>query len=190
MSPEKWQRKDDIKGIKAPTKAFIVYEGCSDGEDVIIEKRSGRKFRKNFVLGMADGYMILSQLDLTASQYQILLLLMAKSDYENYCYVTQSFISSITGISQPNISKHINRMISMGLLFKEVMPNGKALRINMLIMWKGRKSKNYEDRLEADSKCLKLPDKLLLSSPNSDKVIELNKFSSDKIKIIDIAHNL
>jgi DNA-binding MarR family transcriptional regulator len=144
--------------------AYLHFIGTGEVRETTVKLKSNERFKKNFFIGMSEGYMLLAQLDLTASQLKVLLLLISQMEYENMCYVTQSFINKITGISQPNISKHINKMIKMGLIFKECTPRGNALRINAVITWKGTRNKVYKERFAIDSECLKLPDNVILNS--------------------------
>jgi DNA-binding MarR family transcriptional regulator len=144
--------------------AYIHFIGTGELKETTVRLRSNERFTKNFFIGMSEGYMLLAQLDLTGSQLKVLLLLISQMEYQNICYVTQSFITKITGISQPNVSKHINKMIQMGLIFKESTPKGNALRINAVISWKGTRNNVYKERFMLDSQCLKIPSDVILHS--------------------------
>jgi MarR family len=144
--------------------AYLFLHGTGEVNEVVVKLRSNERFRKNFFIGMSEGYMLLSQLDLTASQLKILLLLISQMEYQNMCYITQSFITKITGISQPNVSKHISKMIKMGLIFKESTSRGNALRINAVISWKGTRNRVYKEKFAIDSECLKIPENIIINS--------------------------
>jgi DNA-binding MarR family transcriptional regulator len=144
-------------------KAYVRYESGKIEGNVLIRDNPTERFRKNFNIGMEDGDMLLAQLELTASQYKILHLLFSQMEYGNLCYVTQSFISKVTGISQPNVSKHISKMVKLGLIIRENTERGHALRINSFLRWKGKRNADYKKLIAKDMELLKLPQDYYIS---------------------------
>ena len=124
------------------------YSGLS--KDVLVYINPKSKFRDGFCLSWSHGLMILSDMDLTASQYRILLLIIAELEFENICYATQSYITEKTGISQPNVSKHIAVLVKRNLIFKEIIKGRRAFRVHCHIAWKGTKSKAFNMAFERD----------------------------------------
>jgi hypothetical protein len=131
------------------------YTGIS--ETVLVNINPKLKFKESFCRAWEDGFMILTKMGLTACQYTILLIIIAQMEYENFCYVTQSFISEETGIAQPNVSKNINVMVKAGLLFKENTKRGKSIRVSSVIAWKGNKDKAFKEAFARDSEALIVP---------------------------------
>lgn len=138
-----------------PKDAFLLIEedGQYSGipEKVLLYINPKSKFRDGFCLSWSHGLMKLSDMDLTASQYRILLIIIAELEYENICYVPQSYITEKSGISQPNVSKHIAVLMKRNLIFKEVIKGRKAFRVHCHIAWKGTKSKAFNMAFEKDS---------------------------------------
>ena len=131
------------------------YTGISESVLVFINPKL--KFKESFCRAWEDGFMILTKMGLTASQYTILLIFIAQMEYENFCYITQSYISEQTGIAQPNVSKNINAMAKVGLLFKEDTKRGKSIRVSSVIAWKGTKNKAFREAFAKDSEALIIP---------------------------------
>lgn len=125
------------------------YAGIS--KDVLIRINPKSKFKDSFCLTWGQGCMILAKIGLSAAQHNILLILIAEMEYENFCYVSQSFISKELGISQPNVSKNIKILADHNLIFRENTKRGKAVRVNCRIAWKGNKSKSFNIAFAKDS---------------------------------------
>lgn len=123
-------------------------------EPCLLELNPRLKFKESFCRTWEDGLMLLTKMGLTASQYTILFVIIANMEYENYSYVTQSFISKETGIAQPNVSKNINDMVKLGLLFKENTKRGKAIKVSSVIAWKGVKNAAFKGSFAHDSELL------------------------------------
>ena len=81
----------------------------------------------------------------------ILLIIISEIEYENICYISQSYIAEQLGISQPNVSKNIKVLADHNLIFKENTKKGKALRVNCRIAWKGNKSSAFNIAFAKDS---------------------------------------
>jgi DNA-binding MarR family transcriptional regulator len=125
----------------------------------VIQRRS--KLRKGFSLIMDDGLIILSQLDLTRHEYRLMLFLISQIEFDNCCYITQSFMSEKLSIAQSNISKTLKLLESRNLIFRESTNKGKSIRVSSVIAWRGKTDSEYTNRFAADSKCLKVPDHII-----------------------------
>lgn len=125
------------------------YNGIS--ENVVVYLNPKSKFKDSFSLAWSDGIMILTKMGLTGVQYTILFVIIAQMEYENYCYVTQSYIAKETGISQANVCRNIKVLVDRKLLFKESTKKGRALRVHSVIAWKGNKDKSFSNALSKDS---------------------------------------
>lgn len=133
-----------------------VYDGKPEKILVIIHPKS--KFKEGFCISWEKGFMLLAKMGLTGSEYNILLIIIAQMEYENICYVTQSYLSKETGISQPHISKHINRMVKLGILSKENTDRGRALRVSSIFVWKGNKDRAFKQAFLRDSENFIMPE--------------------------------
>jgi len=126
-----------------------VYSG--EIEKVLVKINPKSKFKEGFCMSWEDGFMKLAKMGLTASEYSILLIIIAQMEYENVCYVTQSYLSKETGIPQPHISRHINKMVKLRILSKESTKQGRAIRVSSLFVWKGNKDKAFKEAFLRDS---------------------------------------
>lgn len=125
------------------------YAGIS--KDVLVRINPKSKFKDSFCLTWTEGCMVLAKLGLTAAQHNILLIIISEIEYENICYISQSYIAEQLGISQPNVSKNIKVLADHNLIFKENTKKGKALRVNCRIAWKGNKSSAFNIAFAKDS---------------------------------------
>jgi Firmicute plasmid replication protein (RepL) len=136
-------------------EAYLLFkeddEYSESGKDIAVYINPKSKFKDGFCLSWSEGLMMLSDMSLTSSQYRILLILIAEIEFENYCYINQSYITERTGISQPNVSKNISVLIKRHLIFRENTKRGKAFRVNSRIAWKGSKTKAFSIAFEKDS---------------------------------------
>lgn len=128
------------------------HNGISQNVIVFLPNKS--KFKDSFCLGWSDGFMLLTKKGLTAAQYDILFVIISQMEYGNYCYITQSYICTETGIPQSNVSKNIKKLVDLKLIFRESTKQGRALRVNCLIAWKGNKDSAFSRAFSNDSEHL------------------------------------
>jgi DNA-binding MarR family transcriptional regulator len=133
-------------------KGTAKLNGSPEEKEVwyVIQRRS--KLREGFSLAMDDGLIILSQLDLTRHEYRVMLFLISQMDFDNYCLMTQSFMSEKLSIAQSNISKTLKSLESKKLIFRELTDRGKVIRVSAVIAWRGKADTKFLDQFAIDSK--------------------------------------
>jgi DNA-binding transcriptional ArsR family regulator len=81
--------------------------------------------------------LIASNDDLNGSDMRVLMLLLARLDFENYIRVTQKDIAHTTKIKQPHVSTALTKLLKLNIIEKVSQGNLKAYRLNPSYAWKG-----------------------------------------------------
>jgi hypothetical protein len=126
-------------------------QGDTEEKEVWYAVPRKSKLRKGFSLIMDEGLVYLAELDLTRHEYRLMLFLISQMNFDNYCHITQSFMSKKLSIAQSNISKTLKLLESRKLIYKESTDRGRSIRINCFIAWRGRTDREYMNRFSVDS---------------------------------------
>lgn len=118
---------------------------------LLIEPRRS-KWKEGFFMGIQSGFQTLTKMNLSSTQYKIIIFIMSKMDFENKYRGTQKKIAEFIGVSASNLSPEVKKLCSRGLLIKGDDDNGKFLRLNACIAYKGRRdnSGEFEDLIAED----------------------------------------
>lgn len=103
-------------------------------------------YTKGWIMNSQESLELLaSDKDLTKESLRVLMLLMARLDFENWIQITQNEIAEALDINKGNISKAISLLESKGILLRGPKTgHSYAFRLNPNYGWKG-KVKNLND---------------------------------------------
>lgn len=96
--------------------------------------------------GFQNGWCAMAQdaMDYLANEirsvedYRVLMLLMARLDFENLIQVPQMEIAENLGMKRPNVSRSMRRLVELGVLLEgPKIGRSKTYRLNPHIGWKG-----------------------------------------------------
>lgn len=115
-----------------------------------------RKIPNGFAAGwiaMAQGAMeMLAASDLRGDDLRVLLLLMARLDFENLIQLEQTSIAEKLGMQRPNVNRSIKRLVDIGCLLEgPKIGRSRTYRLNPNYGWKGS-SKNHHKALRTAEK--------------------------------------
>ena len=101
-----------------------------------------RKIPNGFAAGwiaMAQGAMeMLAASDLRGDDLRVLLLLMARLDFENLIQLEQTSIAEKLGMQRPNVNRSIKRLVDIGCLLEgPKIGRSRTYRLNPAYGWKG-----------------------------------------------------
>lgn len=102
----------------------------------------------SFFLCFNEGLNMLAEMDLTKTEYRVMLKLMALCRYENVVLVTQAAIADELNIQQPHVSKAIKSLEEQQLIFRSKLDGRRCIRISDRLGWKGKKGEGYRRFLE------------------------------------------
>ncbi len=119
---------------------------------VAVKQKIPNGFCEGWV-AMAQGAMeMLATSDLRGEDLRVLLLLMARLDFENYINVVQLDIAKTLSMKKPNVSRSIKRLIALGVLLEgPKIGRSRTYRLNPNYGWKGS-SKSHHKALRAAEK--------------------------------------
>lgn len=121
------------------------------GEIELVEKKYRCRLREGFFLTMEDTLQIVATLNLSNTEYRVLLALLANLDYGNFIRKKQSIIASKTNIKPSNFSKALQKLKALGLVFVEDTDEGRLLRVSSALAWKGHANREFEAIYHKDS---------------------------------------
>ncbi len=115
-----------------------------------------RKIPNGFAEGwvaMAQGAMeMLAASDLRGDDFRVLLLLMARLDFENLISLEQTAVAAKLGMDKSNVNRSIKRLVSIGVLLEgPKIGRSRTYRLNPNYGWKGS-SKNHHKALRAQER--------------------------------------
>lgn len=116
---------------------------------VAMQRKIPNGFREGWI-AMAQGAMeMLATSDLRGDDLRVLLLLMARLDFENLTNVPQVDIAEKLGMKAPNVNRSIKRLIELGCLLEGPrVRHHRTYRLNPNYGWKGS-SKEHHKALRA-----------------------------------------
>lgn len=121
------------------------------GEIELFEKRYRCRLREGFFLTMEDTLQLIAKLNLSNTEYRVLLALLANLDYGNFIRKKQSLIASRINIKPSNFSRALQKLKALGLVFIEDTDEGKLLRVSSALAWKGHANREFEAIYHEDS---------------------------------------
>ena len=132
-------------------------------------------YSKGWIMNSQDALELLAtDNDLRGEAYKVLLLLMARLDFENWIQITQTEIAEKLKIKLPNVSRAISLLENKQIILRgPKLGRSYAFRLNPDFGWKG-KVKNLNDyrREEEDRQRREFKERHLRvvdTSPQSDK---------------------
>ena len=104
-------------------------------------------------IAMAQGAMeMLAASDLRGDDLRVLLLLMARLDFENLIQLEQTLIAEKLGLHKQNVNRSIKRLVDIGCLLEgPKIGRSRTYRLNPNYGWKGS-SKNHHKALRTAEK--------------------------------------
>jgi biotin operon repressor len=104
-------------------------------------------------VAMAQGAMeMLAASDLRGDDLRVLLLLMARLDFENLIQLEQTLIAEKLGLHKQNVNRSIKRLVDIGCLLEgPKIGRSRTYRLNPSYGWKGS-SKNHHKALRTADK--------------------------------------
>jgi phage replication O-like protein O len=132
---------------------YYEYKNERTGEQAsaaLIVKGSRYPRHMRFSTSFSDGFAHLATLDLTKTQWRILMLLLASMGYKNTVTLTQKAIAETLGLPRPNVSTAIKALINQKLLARTFHPEdpglGEVLQVSVNHVWRGR-ARDWNDAI-------------------------------------------
>jgi hypothetical protein len=115
------------------------------------KRRNG--FHEGWVAVAQDPMLKLAQSDLGGEALRVLMVLLAKLDFENWINLTQTEISKLSKISRPNVARSMRKLVEEGVLLPgPKVGRNMTWRLNPSYGWKGSARSHNEallDRMKA-----------------------------------------
>jgi hypothetical protein len=104
-------------------------------------------------LAMAQNPLVMiAQSDLDGADMKVLLMLMAKIDFENLIVLNQAELAREINMNRQHVQRSIKRLIKMGVLLEgQKVGTSRSYRLNPNYGWKGS-AKNHVVALDAERK--------------------------------------
>lgn len=98
-------------------------------------------FRQGWVAMSQDAMLELAKAGLGAQDWQVLAVVLAKLDFENYLVLSQAEIGEAIDMKAPNVSAAIKRLEGLGVLMRGPKAGrSSTFRLNPSFGWKGSAS--------------------------------------------------
>lgn len=108
----------------------------------VLVPRKQKWTRGEYMLGLQKSFVDIAKMGLTGEQLSVLMLLMAKTDFENYINITQEEMAAELSICRQNVTRAINVLVKKSLIKKMKKGTSNYYLFNPEIIYKG-KSNNY-----------------------------------------------
>ena len=92
--------------------------------------------REGWMIAFQQGLEELARAPLTRREYQVLLYLMSKADWDNEVHIRQITVARALGMQRADVSRAFRRLRELGIL--SISPADGTLRINPSLGYKGR----------------------------------------------------
>ena len=107
-----------------------------------VNKGTMSKDRRDFCKIYTSTIPFLVESNLTGNEYNVLMTMLSKMNYDGVVDLTMREIADHVGIGQPNTSRHISKIVDNGLFFKETSKGRNIYHVNSNYFWKGHLKKN------------------------------------------------
>lgn len=114
----------------------------------VIYRREQNCFGKGWMAMAQDALMTLATADIGDQARRVLLMALARVDFENYILLNQTEIAQKLGMKAPNVSEAIKKLVALGVLLKGPKAGrSTTYRLNPNLGWKG-KAENHRKALD------------------------------------------
>lgn len=118
-----------------------------DGKFVFIPTKKLSPFKGHMTMNLDENYLF-ALTKLTNEQKNVLFVLWAHLDYENFILVSQKTISEVLGIAQSNVSRAIKALVEHGVILEgKKIGYIKSYMLNPNFGWRGSVS-NHKKALK------------------------------------------
>lgn len=125
-------KKADIRLVEQGTGEVI-----GQGQFLYLEHRPA-KIKEKFVMSFHEGNALLAKADLSRNAHKVLHAMLARLNFENYILLTTSEIAGMTGITRNNVTRHINELLTEGIITKGPKHDRtNTYRLSHIYAWKG-----------------------------------------------------
>ncbi len=94
------------------------------------------------MLGLQKSFVEIAKMGLSGEQMSVLMLLMAKTDFENYIHITQDEMAKELDLKRPNVTRAVNTLVNHNLIKKLKKGSSNYYLFNPEVIYKGQ-SRNY-----------------------------------------------
>ena len=115
-----------------------------DGFVAYISPKRKNGFQKGWIaMSQSNALLALAKADLGDQARRVLFMLLAKVEFENFIVVSQTEMANELGMSQPNFTKAVSKLVEEGVILRgpKVGRMG-SLKLNPEYGWKGT-AKNH-----------------------------------------------
>ena len=99
--------------------------------------------------------MIATDRDLKYQDLRVLFAYLGAMDFENIIDISQKNVAELLGVKKESVSRSTKKLVSKNILIEETkLGRSKIYRLNVVIGWKGRVTKVYDDLYETDSRLI------------------------------------
>jgi hypothetical protein len=129
------------RSIMSRCSDYVNKKTQEEAVGMIVVKGARYPRGMEFVTIFADGAAYLATLDLRATDFRVLLALIAGLAWENFIRVSQKKLAAQLGLAPSNVSASIRRLIHLGLIAKQPDPlddERLLLRLSLNLAWRGR----------------------------------------------------
>lgn len=114
---------------------------ASEYVNVLVPKKQ-KWTRGEYVMGLQNSFLEIAKYGLGGEELNVLLLLIAKTDFENYVNITQEELAKELGIKRPNVARALKILVQKEIIKKMKKGTSNFYLFNPEIIYKGQ-SKNY-----------------------------------------------
>lgn len=119
-------------------KKVVVDTDTGEVMYAVVEVRK-KYFTGGFFMGIQEGFLHISKLDLTGEQHKILLFIFAKLDFENWLRLSQTDIAAELGMQKQHVNRAMKVLVEKGIIHKgPKVGNQLTYRLDPSFGFKGR----------------------------------------------------
>ncbi len=105
---------------------------------VVVPRRAPIGFREGWIVMAQTALELLATSDLRGDDLRVLLLLMARLDFENLTNVPQADLANKLGMHKQSVNRSIKRLVALGCLLEgPKIGRNRTYRLNPNYGWKG-----------------------------------------------------
>lgn len=125
-----------------------------EGLTVFVPTKRG--LRDRHVMMTNSGLLMLAfDVDLKWEDLRVLLAYGGYTDFENKITVTQKEVAELLGMKKENVSRSTKKLLTKNYLIEDSkIGRTKTYRLNTVLGWKGKVTKEYDDLLDNDCRLL------------------------------------